>query len=183
MSEFYTRKGDNGTSGILGGCRVQKDHPRLEAIGTLDEANAALGVARATSGQKETKDIILIIQRDLYKLMAEVSATLENASQFREIDGDRVRWLETTIEEIGNHIRMPEEFIVPGDSKVGACIDMARTIVRRAERRVSVLFHLGELENPEILHYLNRLSSLCFILEMWESTNTDQISITLAKDR
>ena len=95
MSNFYTRTGDDGTSGLLGKERVPKDHPRLEAVGAIDETNAALGVARANCSDSDIQAVILVVQRDLYHIMAEVAATKENASKFRIIDADRVTWLET----------------------------------------------------------------------------------------
>lgn len=183
MTDFYTRTGDDGTSGLLGRERVPKDHPRLEAVGSIDEANAALGVARAFCGQAKTNGTLLTIQRDLYNMMAEVAATPENAARFRTIDAHRVAWLETEMDWVGDKIEIPKDFIVPGDSKVGAYLDLARTIVRRAERRVSTLVHKGELENPQILPYLNRLSSLCFIFELWETLTSTENRISLAKDR
>jgi cob(I)alamin adenosyltransferase len=183
MSDYFTRTGDNGTSGLLGDQRVPKDHPRLEAVGALDEANAALGLARAICEGQNTAEIILTVQRDLYHLMAEVAATPQNASKFRRIDGNRVSWLEEQIEIFGSQVQMPKDFIVPGDTHTGASLALARTVVRRAERRVSSLVHQGMLENTALLQYLNRLSSLCFILELWENTASNPNPISLAKDK
>lgn len=182
MSDYYTQTGDDGTSGLLGSGRVPKDHPRIEAIGAVDEANAALGLARVTCEDTKTKEIILEVQRDLYNLMAEVSATPENADRFRVIDANRVVWMEKQIEIIGERIQMPKEFIVPGDTKPGAVLDLARTIIRRAERRVNSLYQVGDIENKELLRYLNRLSSLCFVLELWENHFSNQSTISLAKE-
>ena len=182
MPKYFTRTGDDGTSGLLGDVRVPKDDPRLEAVGAVDEANAALGISRATCKQMKTREIITIIQHDLYKLMAEISATPENAARFRAIDGERVCWLEEQTAFIGGKIEMPKEFILPGDTLAGGNLNLARTIVRRAERRVSGLYHQGDLENPELLCYLNRLSSLCFVLGLWETKTAIQSRISLAKD-
>jgi cob(I)alamin adenosyltransferase len=182
MSKFFTGSGDDGTSGLLGEGRVTKDSPRLEAIGAIDEANAALGLVRATSKHLKTQEIIATIQRDLYKLMAEISATPENAAKFRKINSERVRWLEEQISLIGEGIEMPKEFILPGDTIVGGILDLSRTIIRRSERRVSGLFSRGELENTELLRYLNRLSSLCYVLELSESHTNDDSRISLAKN-
>jgi cob(I)alamin adenosyltransferase len=183
MSDFYTRTGDDGTSGLLGSGRVPKDHPRLEAIGTIDEANAAFGVARAICGESQIQEIILTIQRDLYNTMAEVAATPENAARFRTIDSGRVSWLEDETDQFGSQIEMPKEFIVPGDTQTGAALDLARAVVRRAERAVARLWHAGEIENPEILRYLNRLASLCFVLEIRENQIQGGKPLTLAKDK
>jgi len=182
MADFYTRTGDDGTSGLLGGQRVPKEHPRLEAVGVIDEANAALGVARATCKSSQIRESILSIQRDLYHIMSEVAATPVNAARFRAIHADRVLWLETQTNSIGDQVEIPKEFIVPGDSLVGAYLDLARAIIRRAERRVATLIHSGELENTELLRYLNRLSSLCFVLELAENQMASGTPITLAKD-
>ncbi len=182
MPKFFSRTGDDGTSGLLGDGRVKKDDPRFDAIGTLDEANSVLGIARSVCKQPSIKEIIFSIQRDIYKMMAEISATPENASRFRAIDGERVQWLEDQTTSIGNLFEMPNEFIVPGDTLAGGILDLARTIIRRAERRASTLLHQRILENKEILRYLNRLSSLCFVLELWETLATQEGQISLAKN-
>lgn len=182
MPNFYTRAGDDGTTGLLGDQRVSKNDPRMEAIGTLDEANAVFGIARAFCQDPTIGAILITIQRDLYLLMAEIAATPKNAARFRKVDDRKIRWLEEQVEQFGNQVEMPKDFIVPGDSKTGSILDLARTIVRRAERRVSPLIQSGELENPALLQYLNRLSSLVFILEVWETLRTGDQAISLAKD-
>lgn len=181
MSDFYSRTGDDGYTGLLGEGRVEKNHPRMEAVGAVDEASAAFGAARINCLSKDNAGIILEIQRDLYHLMAEIAATRENASRFRKIDNQCISWLENKIEEISKNVDIPKEFIVPGDSPSGAFLALARTIVRRAERRTSILFHDQELQNPALLAYLNRLSSLCFILELKENQLYGS-SLTLAKE-
>jgi cob(I)alamin adenosyltransferase len=183
MTDFYTRTGDDGTSSLLGNQRVPKDHPRLEAVGALDETNAALGIARATCNSERIKAIIIQTQRDLYHLMAEVAATPENAARFRVIDAERVVWLEQKTSEISADVDIPKEFIIPGDTLVGARLDLARTIIRRAERRVAHLIHAGEVENRELLRYLNRLSSLCFVLELAENSLASENPISLQKSK
>jgi cob(I)alamin adenosyltransferase len=182
MDQFYTRTGDEGYTGVLGKGRVPKNHPRLEAIGAVDEAMAALGLARATCQTAESGPILLAVQRDLYYLMAEASASIENAGRFRNITAERVVWLEEQIELIGKKIDIPGEFILPGDTFPGSILALARTNVRRAERRVTGLFLEGEIENRELIRYLNRLSSLCFVLELLEVKAEGKGSITLAKE-
>jgi len=182
MSNFFTRSGDNGYTGVLGKGRLQKNHPRLEAVGTIDEATAALGVARSQTRSNELSTLVITIQRDLYNLMAEVAATPENADQFRFIDSSRVSWMESQIDSLSQSITIPNEFIIPGDSRSGANYALARTIVRRAERQVAGLYHNGDLENQELLIYLNRLSSLCFILELIENNISGKDMPTLAKE-
>jgi cob(I)alamin adenosyltransferase len=179
--DFYTRTGDDGTTGLLGEGRVPKTHPRIETLGALDESTATLGLARAQARDPRSSGILLETQRDLYKLMAEVAATPENAERFHAIDAARVDWLEAQIEALSATVTMPREFILPGDSLAGAALSMARAVIRRAERRVVELFEARELSNPELVRYLNRLSSLCFVLELVENAAAGK-DTTLAKD-
>ena len=178
---FYTSKGDDGTTNLLGEGRVAKYHARIEAVGTLDESTAALGLARAQCLDPHSGPILLEAQRDLYKLMAEVAATPENAQKFHFIDQARVRWLEGQTDELSKLVEMPKEFIIPGDCLAGAALSLARAIIRRAERRVVDLFDLNELTNPDLQRYLNRLSSLCFVLELVENKAAGHTT-TLAKE-
>ena len=178
---FYTRKGDGGYTGLLGEGRVPKNHPRPEAVGAVDEATSALGLARASCQAPQIAPLILEIQRHLYLLMAALAATPEEAERFRAIDAAKVTWLETQIDELSQLVSMPDEFILPADSAGGAALDLARTVVRRAERRAAGLYHMGEISNSEVLNYLNRLSSLCFVLELLENQHAGR-DTTLAKD-
>lgn len=180
MTPFYTRNGDDGATGLLGEGRVPKYHPRMEALGAIDEANAALGVARAACRAHQTSRLLLEIQRDLYKIMTEVAATPENSARFLTIDAGRVSWLELQTDALDEIVSVPKEFILPGDSPAGAALALARTIVRRAERRITQLSDDGEVCNPELLRYLNRLSSLCFVLELLENQQAGRTP-TLAK--
>jgi cob(I)alamin adenosyltransferase len=181
MSHFYTRSGDDGYTGLLGKGRVPKYHLLTEAVGSVDEASAALGMLRSICRAQGTAILVLAIQRDLYGLMAELSATPENASRFHTIDTKKVAWLEEQTDALSQQVEIPKEFIVPGDSPSGAVAALARTVVRRAERRVAELLHQNLVENHELLRYLNRLSSLCFVLELLENKVTGQNNPTLAK--
>lgn len=172
MSDYFTGSGDDGYTGLLGAGRVRKDHPRPTALGSLDEASAALGLAGAQAVEQFTRETLVQIRRDLYHLMAEVAALPDSSERFREIDAGRVEWLEEQIALAAKSISPPQGFVLAGESPSGAALDLARTIVRRAERALAGLLHAGELENPELLRYLNRLSSLCFVLALRE----DQIS-------
>jgi cob(I)alamin adenosyltransferase len=182
MNPYYSRSGDDGYTGILGEGRFPKDHPRLDAVGTIDEASAALGLARAFSVLPDVAELILAVQRDLYLLMAEVAALPENAARFRAINSERVLWVEQQINFYSETVELPREFTVSGNTQAGASLNLARTIVRRAERRLTDLFHRGEIENGELLRYLNRLSSLCYILEGVENTAAGKDQYTLAKE-
>ncbi|MCS7011578.1 MAG: cob(I)yrinic acid a,c-diamide adenosyltransferase [Anaerolineales bacterium] len=169
MTPFYTRTGDNGYTGLLGEGRFPKFHPRLEALGDLDEASAALGLARALTESESTREALAQIQRDLYALMTEVAATPEQAARFRTLDPTRLEWLEAQAQALEAEVIPPREFILPGDTVAGAAFALARTIVRRAERRVVALVQNGELTNPMLIAYLNRLSSVCFLFELSEN--------------
>ena len=180
-NQFYTSRGDDGFTGLLGEGRVEKSSARIDALGDVDEAGSALGLSRALARSPQVPAILLQVQRDLYGLMAELAATPENAPKFRVIDAGRVAWLEAQVEALSAQVEIPREFIVPGDTVEGAFVDLARTVVRRAERRVAALFHEGGFENQEILRYLNRLSSLCFLIELAENQASGQGKISLAK--
>jgi cob(I)alamin adenosyltransferase len=182
MSPFYTRTGDEGATGLLGEGRVPKFDLRIEALGALDEATAALGLARASVHTPQIGPLLLDVQRDLYHLMAEVGATPDNAARFRKIDEKRVKWLEQQTDAIEKIVEVPKEFIIPGETQPSAALSLARTVVRRAERRVVELFHAGALENVALLAYLNRLSSLCFVLELFENQSGGQAT-KLAKEK
>jgi cob(I)alamin adenosyltransferase len=178
---FFTRLGDEGFTGILGEGKLPKFDLRLETLGTIDEANSALGMARGLSKVPGLADLILRLQRDLYKMMAEAAATPETAERFHFIDERHIAWLEQQIELFGEDLKVPEEFIVPGDTQAGAAMDLARTVVRRAERRAAELLQRGDIGNINILKYLNRLSSLLYILELKEIQEAGNPDLTRAK--
>ena len=180
--QLYTRTGDDGYTGLLGEGRVAKYMPQPEAYGTVDEASAAIGIARAAAQGAQTKDLLLATQRDLYKLMAELAATQQTAEQFRSIGESRVQWLEEQTDAMTRLVELPHEFVVPGDTLPGAYLDLARTIVRRAERVVVHLLHDGIVENVQLVRYLNRLSSLLFVLSLYENAIAGVGRMTLAKD-
>jgi cob(I)alamin adenosyltransferase len=181
VSPFYTRQGDAGETGLLGKGRFPKDDLRLEELGAIDEANAAFGLARSLIQSEIMISLILKIQRDLYHLMAETAAGIENAHKFHVIDADHVAWLEDEIASLEKKVRLPEEFILPGDSQGGAALDLARTIVRRAERHMVGLIRRGDVKNLDLLRFLNRLSSLCFVMELYENQTNSPQNLTLAK--
>jgi cob(I)alamin adenosyltransferase len=182
MPDYFTGRGDDGSTSLLGEERVPKDSPRPTAYGAVDEASAALGLARAMTAAASVAEVTAGVQRDLYRLMAELAATPENAEKFRSIDAARVEWLEAQVSRFGDEIDMPSEFVIGGDSKTGAAFDVARTVVRRAERLVAGLIRSGDVENRELLRYLNRLSSLCFVLLLWENQAAGVRHTQRAKD-
>jgi cob(I)alamin adenosyltransferase len=181
-TQLYTRAGDDGFTGLLGEGRVAKYTPQPEAYGTVDEASSAIGIARASAQSPLTKALLLAAQRDLYKMMAELAATQQAAAQFRSINAESVARIERETDDITAKIVLPKEFVVPGDTLVGAYLDLARTVTRRAERVVVKLLHDGLIENVELVRYLNRLSSLLFVLSLYESALSGVVQVTLAKN-
>lgn len=165
MAKVTTGTGDTGYTGLLGNQRVPKYDPRPDTFGTIDEATSALGLARATTHDETAREVILHMQRDLYVLMAELATLPENQAAIgMAIAADHVRWLEETEEQLKAAVEIPNKFVIPGDSLDGAALDLARTIVRRAERMTVRLLHDGVITNPETIRYLNRMSDVVFIL-------------------
>lgn len=179
MPPFYTSTGDSGETSYLGPGRISKASLRIEAVGSLDEANAAIGLARALSKSSLTQTILIKIQKDLYELMAEVAASPETAEHFDKISEEHLNWLEFQIETLENTTTLPKQFILPGSSPAGGALALARTIVRRAERRTVELLQEKQIVKALLVAYLNRLSSLIFVLEVYESLNFgNQIDLT-----
>jgi cob(I)alamin adenosyltransferase len=169
VARVTTRTGDEGYTDLLGSGRVPKYHPRPEAFGTVDEATSALGLARSLARSEALKDRIHALQKDLYILMAELATTPENYDKVDfKIRPEDVTRLETLSEELKADVEIGKEFIVPGKTVAGAALDLARTIVRRAERQIARLYHEGDITNAEVLRYLNRLSDVLFILARHE---------------
>ena len=165
---LYTRRGDDGYTSLLGREQVPKYDLRPEAYGTVDEASAFLGLVRAEPAAHErTKALILTVQRDLWILMAELASSPQTPLPKR-LTADRVTWLEVETDKLGTEFPPLNQFVIPGDTLISARLEVARTIVRRAERYVVRLMHEEELENREIIRYLNRLSSLLFALARYE---------------
>jgi cob(I)alamin adenosyltransferase len=167
--KVYTRAGDDGTTGLLYGGRVAKDSPLPAAYGAVDEAQAALGSARAEAEPGGELDSILIgLCRDLYVLMAELATLPENhhklvAGQTR-VTAAMVTGLEERIDEISERFDPPTEFVIPGNNRLAAALDVARTVVRRAERLA-----LGAAAGgSQVVPYLNRLSDLAWTLARWQ---------------
>ena len=172
---IYTRDGDDGTTGLLFGGRVVKDNARISLNGAVDEAQAALGLARAESGANEQLNSLLSdLERDLYVLMAEVATEPENRHKLRPgislVTAQMVESLENQIDSVSERFAMPTEFVVPGANRCSASLDVARTVVRRAERELSALGSLaGEGQDPsQVGPYLNRLSDLVWVLARWQ---------------
>jgi cob(I)alamin adenosyltransferase len=165
MAKVTTGTGDTGYTGLLGEQRVPKYDPRPDTFGTVDEATSALGLARALSKDQRVKDILYRIQQELYMLMGELATPPENYEKMGlRMTAEHVQRLEQTEEELKREVEIPNKFIIPGDTLDGAALDLARTIIRRAERMAVKLLHDGVIQNTEVIRYLNRLSDLVFIL-------------------
>jgi cob(I)alamin adenosyltransferase len=178
---WYTGTGDDGFTGVLGRERVPKYALRPEAYGTVDEASAFLGMARSHAQAPGVAAALLTIQRDLYMMMADLATLPETATREPWLKEERLDWLEVQTEAFGRQIEMPKAFIVPGDCPSSACLEICRTVVRRAERLVARLSHDGELRNDAPLKYLNRLSSLLFVLGRLEDKAAGVEHFTLAR--
>jgi cob(I)alamin adenosyltransferase len=179
-SVVATTRGDDGTTGLLfGGDRVQKDDPRTEAYGTIDEAVAALGLARANLGVKRRVgtlgpslgglgELILRIQRELFVVGAELATTPEAWDRLEDgrtrVSAGMVADIERLLLEAEASISMPTEFVVPGETMTSAALELARTILRRAERRAVTLRREGMVPGEYLAPYLNRLADLLWVL-------------------
>ncbi len=166
MARIYTRSGDDGTTGLLGGERVTKDSPRVEAYGEVDELNAVLGAAASFSEDSQLGELLRRVQHRLFVLGANLalpSGAAGEALGIPPVGARETSFLEEAINEV--EVGLPElrRFILPGGGRVGALLHLARTVARRAERRCVALAE-GETVDPEIIRYLNRLSDLLFVL-------------------
>jgi cob(I)alamin adenosyltransferase len=163
-AKIYTRTGDDGTTGRLFGGRAPKSDASIGVLGAVDEAQAALGLARAEAGAGTLATVLAGLEHDLYVLMAEVSC--EPANRHKLVAGkslvtrDMVVDLEGRIDEVSAEVELPAGFVIPGSNRLSAALDFARTVVRRAERAASALSLPGSL----VTVYLNRLSDLCYML-------------------
>jgi cob(I)alamin adenosyltransferase len=167
--KIYTRTGDDGTTGLLYGGRVRKDDPLPVAYGDVDEAQAAIGLARAHTGEgSELDDLLVSLERDLWVLMAELATAPGNRDKLVAgtslVDGAMVGRLEELIDDVSARFEAPTEFVVPGQNVLSAQLDVARTVVRRAERVSLAAADAGSQVGP----YLNRLSDLLWTLARWQ---------------
>jgi len=173
-----TKTGDKGTTGLMYNRRISKTHPRLEAYGTVDELNAALGVARAASKVDLVTSKLFHLQKSLVDLMGELAtdkADLERYAKdgYKIIDLESARALEQWIQEIEAQKVSFRHWATPGATAESAALDMARTIARRAERRVEDLLQTGEVENRSIQIYLNRVSDFLWLVARWVETQIE----------
>lgn len=176
-------RGDEGFTDLLDRKDVPKYDLRVEALGGLDEVSAALGVVRAHARRAETKTLVLEIQRDLCYMMSEVAGQAGAAAAPAAIDATRTEWLQTRLDDLQREAPWAQGFVVPGDTLVGAYLQLARAIVRRAERAVARLTHENILPNRLILVYLNRLSLVLYALTRVEELHAGVNTPTLAREK
>ncbi len=160
---IYTRTGDRGDTGLIGGRRIPKDQVRVEAYGAVDELNAHLGVVRAEAADAETADLLDELQHRLFDLGAELATPADAAGAASPIGDEAVARLERAIDRLQERLPPLREFILPGGTPLAASLHVARTVCRRAERRLVTLAR-EEPVRPALLRYLNRLSDLLFVL-------------------
>ena len=170
---IYTKTGDDGTTGLLYGGRISKADLAAEAYGSVDEAVAALGLARSAATDPDAAALILHLQRELFVVGADLATNPEERSKLKPeislVTEGMVAELEGLIDDMVARHPLPNEFIVPGANPVSAALDLARTSVRRAERRTVELQESGRPVNGDARRYLNRLSDLLFVLARWQA--------------
>ncbi len=180
MPRIYTKAGDDGTTGLLYGGRVSKADPATEAYGTTDEAVAALGLARALCEDETLRGDLLTLQRELFVVGADLATNPKERRKLKAevslVTPGMVTRLEGRIDDLVEAHPLPEVFIVPGANPGSAALDMARGVIRRAERRVVELEATGREVNPEVRRYLNRLSDLVFVLARWQAGEAEPAS-------
>ncbi len=168
----FSKKGDGGETSLLGGQRVPKYDPRPETYGVLDEASSALGVARALTKSQKIKDIVLSVQKDLLIMGAELSCLPEDIKMLtKRIDESDAKRIEDLIDDLQKSVKLKKEFIYPGETVVSSQLDVARTIIRRAERKAAKLKLDGLVNNVHMHEYLNRLADMLFTLARFEEQN------------
>lgn len=172
---IVTKTGDQGATSLMYGRRVSKCHPRVEAYGAVDELNAALGLAKASASPPEMRELIVSIQKDLIVLMGELATAVEDLPRYVQdgfslLQPTLTAKLDEAVKAI--EVRRPrfDGWATPGANPASAALDLARTVCRRAERHVCALHEAGQLNNLEIIVYLNRLSDLLWLMARWLET-------------
>ena len=164
----YTKFGDKGETSLLYGGRISKNSPQTEAYGITDEAVSAMGLARSLTEDERVKDIIRDLQRDLFTIAAELATDPDKYELFQQhfspVTDAMIEDLENTIDSLEEDFEMPNVFVLPGGTPGSSALDMSRTLIRTAERRVVALAETSGLTNPLIINYLNRLGDLLFVL-------------------
>lgn len=169
---IYTKKGDDGSTGLLYGGRVSKDDIRTDVYGTIDETVSALGVARAGGLVERVEDIVIRLQREMFVAGAHLATAESNQSKLKagvsRVTPDMTERVERDVDELTTEHPLPQEFILPGGTAGSAGLDLARSTIRRAERRAVTMDREGLMPDPEILRWLNRVSDLLFVLARYQ---------------
>jgi cob(I)alamin adenosyltransferase len=164
LGRIYTRTGDKGETGLVGGTRVPKDSLRVDAYGSVDELNSVLGIARAFLNDRELDDLLAELQKDLFVVGADLASTSDHQQRnVPRITVEKISTMETTIDKFETELSPLKAFILPGGGVVGSLLHNARTVARRAERRV-VTLSKAEAINEQMVPYMNRLSDLLFVM-------------------
>ena len=179
---IYTKAGDEGRTGLLFGGRVSKADPRCEAYGATDLAVSAMGLARALSKEQRVREMLLQVQREMFTVGAELATAPDKyqllLDNFSAVTPDMAVRLEANIDELQAETDLPNAFIVPGASAASGALDLARSLLRAGERRAVELSEKGDLVNPEVLRYLNRLSDLLFMMARFEDRRLPLEAVT-----
>lgn len=179
---IYTRRGDDGSTGLFHGGRVPKDDSGPEAYGAVDEAVSALGLARQQA-PPELADQILSIQRDLFAVAAELATAAHSRQKLEAgtslVTAEMVTAIEQRIDAVVEDVGLPTEFVVPGGSATAAALDFARTVIRKAERRAVTHVRVAGLDESEVVRYLNRLADYVYLLarsqeQVWQPSKEQQ---------
>jgi len=163
LPRIYTKTGDNGTTGLIGGKRVAKDSPRIEACGSLDELNAGIGIVRSQTLPDNVDRVLRLVQEILFMIGTELASSGESGRGGPKLGDEEVRTLENEIDTMEGSLAPLKRFILPGGNSAGAHLHLVRALARRTERKCVSLARTENL-NPQILRYLNRLSDLFFVL-------------------
>ncbi|TAL07281.1 MAG: cob(I)yrinic acid a,c-diamide adenosyltransferase [Verrucomicrobia bacterium] len=177
---IVTKTGDKGTTALMYGRRVSKCHPRVEAYGCVDELNAALGLARASAEHDFIRSNLLLIQKDLVTLMGELATATEDLPRYVKdgytlVTSQMTHKLDALVKEIEAQSVSFKGWATPGDTLNSGALDVARTVCRRAERRVCALQEADQLQNSEIVIYLNRLADLLWLMARWVETKKQHV--------
>lgn len=179
--KIYTKKGDQGETSLLYGVRVPKDDPRCEAYGTVDEAVSALGVAYTAARKERTREVLRQVERELFIVGSELATPPEHYAKSQQrgwvVTETMVTALERIIDELEPQVEMPTAFIAPGTAAASAALDLARAVLRRAERRIVTLQRGGGTNNPALVKYINRLNDLVYMLARFEEDPKQRIYI------
>jgi cob(I)alamin adenosyltransferase len=179
--KIYTRKGDDGTTGLWYGGRRPKSDARIDAYGTVDEAGSALGVARSLCGpdHDEVRADLLSMQQDLFVAGAELAAAPEASDRLEDgisrVTEEMTAELEPAIDRYMDRVELPPKFVIPGGTQLSGQLDLARAILRRAERRVAVLAEAGELASDSVLAYLNRAADLVYAMARFTDVDDPEL--------